>query len=115
MPRRRLYQEPLHKLKGSTSPDYVEGRAVDPGLVLYVTHASLEDETTAPTTLAFGKKVGDRFEGLEEGESPSVGVRYHTGKTHHFTEGERPVWRVEGGATSDVLRGFMEGYYEEVS
>lgn len=115
MPRRRLYEEPLYKKVVSATAEYVEGRVVDPGLILFVTAGSLEDETTAPTTIAFGKRVGERFEGLEELESPSVGVRYHLDKTHHFLAGEKPVWRVEGATVNDILRGHMEGYYEEVS
>lgn len=114
MPRRRLYNEPLRKSLTDATAEYVEGRVVEPGLILFVTHAALEDETTAPTAIAFGKKVGDRFEGLEEDPSPLVGTRYHTEKTHHFIAGERPTWRVEGGTSADVLRGYMEGYYEAV-
>jgi len=114
MSKRRLYSQPLFKSLVNTTTEYVYGRRVDQGLILYVTHAALEDETTAPTTISFGKMVGDRFEGFEEDEAPSAGIRYHTLKTHHFLAGERPVWRVEGGTSNDVLRGYMEGYYEEV-
>jgi len=114
VPKRRLYEEPLREVVTNATAEYVEGRVVDQGLILFVTHASLEDETTAPTTISFGKKVGDRFEGFEEEPSPIVGIRFHTEKTHHFTAGERPTWRVEGATVNDVLRGYMEGYYEEV-
>jgi len=114
MGKRKLYDETLRKDVTNTTAEYVEGRVVEPGWILYVTHAALEDANTAPTTISFGKKVGDRFEALEEKPSPAVGIRYHTEKTHHFIAGERPCWRVEGATAADVLRGHMEGYYEEV-
>lgn len=114
MPKRRLYDEVLRKVLSDTTAEYVEGRVVPAGWVLFVTSAALEDETTAPTTQAFGKKVGTRFEAMEEDDSPSVGIRFHTENTHHFLAGEKPGWRVEGGTDSDVLSGYMEGYYERV-
>jgi len=113
MPKRRLYSEALYKKAVSATEQLVEGRVVEPGWILYVTSGSLEDETTAPTTVSFGKKVGERFEGMEELETPSSGIRYHLDKTHHFIAGERPVWRVEGATVNDILRGYLEGYYEE--
>lgn len=114
MGKRRLYSEPLYALVDNATADYLEGRLVEPGEVLFVTHAALEDETSAPTTISFGRYVGQRFEGEEEDNAPQAGVRYHTEKTHHFVGGERPVWRVEGATLNDVLRGFMQGYFEEV-
>jgi len=114
MGKRRLYSEPLRKVVSNATADYVEGRLVEPGEILFVTHGALEDETSAPTTIAFGRYVGQRFEAEEEDPAPLVGTRYHTEKTHHFVAGERPVWRVEGATLNDVLRGFMQGYFEEV-
>jgi len=112
MPKRRLYSKDLRKVLTNTTVEYVEGDVVKPGEILYITHAALEDQNNAPTTISFGKYVGERFEGLEEEPSPIAGIRFHTEKTHHFITGERPVWRVEGGTSSDVLKGYMEGYYE---
>lgn len=115
MPKRRLYDKDLRKVLADTTAEYVEGEVVKPGDILYITHGVLEDQTSAPTTISFGKYVGGRFEGLEEDDGPVAGVRYHTEKTHHFQAGERPAWRVEGGTLNDVLKGYMEGYYEEVN
>jgi len=113
--KRRLYSEPLYKKSDSATATYLKGRVVGKGLILYVTHAAAEDVTAAPTTIAFGKLIGTRFEAMEEDGSPSAGITYSTEKTHHFTEGEEPTFRFEGAALNDELRGYMEGYYEEVS
>jgi len=114
MPKRRLYSEFFYKSADSITATYVEGEEVKTGWLLYVTTGSLEDETNAPTTIAFGKLVGTRFEGMEETESPTAGRRYHNDKTHVFRAGEKPCWRVEGATLNDILRGMAEGYYEEL-
>jgi len=113
MPKRRLYDQDLRKTVSDTTTEYVEGRPVPSGLVLYVVHAVLEDETSSPNTMSFGKRSGDRFEALEEALDPVAGLRYETDKTHHFIEGESPVWRVEGATSGDILSGHLEGYFEE--
>jgi len=114
MGKRKLYDEVLSESLTNTTAEYVEGRVVEPGWILYVTSAALEDENNGPASIAFGKKVGDRFEASEEKASPSAGIRWNTVNTHHFIAGERPVFRVEGGTSGDKLSGHMEGYYEEV-
>ena len=113
MGKRRLYSESLYKLLTDTSAEILRGREVAPGYVRFVTHGAVEDATTAPTTLAFGREQGGRFEALEEDDAPAAGIRSHTAKTHHFLAGERPAFRVEGGTSNDVLRAFLEGYEEE--
>ena len=113
MPKRRLYDESLNQKLVSTTSEYVKGREVPQGLILYVVHGALEDETSSPDSLSFGKLIGSRFEALEEDDGPVSGVRYHTEHTHHFLPGETPCWRVEGGVADDVLTSHMEGYYEE--
>jgi len=114
MGKRRLYSESLRQVLSNATEEIMLGRVVAPGYIRFVTHAAVEDSTTAPTTLAFGRQQGGRFEALEEDPAPQAGIRYHTEKTHHFLAGECPAFRVEGGTSNDVLRGFLEGY-EEVS
>lgn len=87
---------------------------VRPGWVLFVTSAAVEDESGAPDQMSFGFKVGDRFEAMEEENACDGGVRWNTVNTHHFVAGERPTFRVEGGAADHILRGIMEGYYAKV-
>ena len=113
MPKRRPYSEPLAKDLEDTTAEYVYGQRVEPGEALYVTAGSFEDEDHAPTTIAFGKMIGTRFEVMEEEPSVSAGIRYHLEKTHRFDAGERPAFRVEGGTDGDKLRGYLEGYVEE--
>ncbi|GAH73390.1 unnamed protein product, partial [marine sediment metagenome] len=90
--------------------DYVKSEVVQERETLYVTHACLEDSTTPPNSIAFGKLVGTNFTCLEEEPNPAVGVTYHTEKTHHFITGEEPCFRVEGAVLADILRGHLEGY-----
>jgi len=113
MSKRRLYDENIKKTLDNATTFIVKGRIVKTGWILYVTHAALEDETTAPDTIAFGKYIGKTFIALEEDNDITAGIRYHTGKTHHFVEGEIPAWRVEGGTLNDVITGHNEGYYEK--
>lgn len=108
--KRKLYDEELHK-KGdaSTSLD-AKGREVEAGWIRYVTAGSFWDETTACTTISFGKMVGSRFVPMEEIEGPTANVAQRLRKTHHFKGGERPIVRVKGGGAADVIRGYLEGY-----
>lgn len=114
MSRRRPYSERLYKKVVDTTAEYAEGEEVRQDHVFYCAHASLEDQTTAPTTIAFGKRVGNEFRVFEEEPSPSLGITYHTEKTHHFLPGERPAFRVEGATANDILEGVLEGYLEEM-
>lgn len=115
MGKRRLYTEPVAGKVTSATVDYLRGREVSPGYVRFVTHAGIEDQTTAPTTLSFGREIGKLFEVLEEDPAPLVGITYHTAKTHHFLAGEKPAFRIEGGTLNDVLRAYLEGYEEETA
>jgi hypothetical protein len=92
----------------------VKGRIVDPGFILFVTSSSCENETTNNCELAFGVLIGSEFYAFEEELNATNGVAYHTDNTHHFVEGEQPVWRIEGGSSADAIRVVFEGYYEEV-
>ena len=115
MPKRRLYSEEL-KLKCDNATTFLlKGRIVEPGWILYIATGSVEDETHAPTTMAFGKLVGDKFIPLEEDDSPAAGISYHMQKTHHFIAGERPAFRFEGATLNDICSGYLEGYYGEVN
>jgi len=114
MPKRRLYSEIFYKEADSITECYVEGEEVNTNYILYVTSAVLEDEDHAPTTIAFGKLVGGRFEAFEEDDSPAAGIRYHIEKTHVYKPGEKICWRIEGATLNDIIRGIAEGYYEEL-
>lgn len=114
MPRRRLYSKPLNKKCTNATTDYLEDESVQPGWILYVTTGSCEDETSAPTVMSFGKKDGAKFTPLEEDEGPTAGISKYIMKTHHFMAGEAPAFRFEAATLNDVLRGYLEGYYEEV-
>jgi len=113
MSKRRLYDENIKKTLDNATTFTIKGREVKRGWILFVTHACPEDETNPPTAIAFGKYEGDTFIALEELDSPMAGRRAMTEKTHHFTEGQMPAWRVEGGTVSDVITGHNEGYYEK--
>jgi len=115
MPKRRLYSKPFSKKCVNATVDYLEDKPVEPGLILYVTTGSCEDETNAPTTMAFGKKNGGKFITLEEESTPIAGITKYIMKTHHFIAGEAPAFRFEGATLNDVLSGYLEGYYEELT
>lgn len=114
MPKRRLYSESLHKSLTDETVEYVKAKRVEPEEVLYVTAGSFEDEDNSPDTIGFGKMIGTRFECMEEVATPAAGIRQRLRKTHHFLGLEQPVFRVEGGTSGDTLRGYLEGYVEEV-
>ena len=110
MSKRRPYNHDLYRECLDATVDYVKSEVVKERETLYVTHACLEDSTTAPDSIAFGKLVGEIFTCLEEEPNPVLGVTYHTEKTHHFVTGENPCFRVEGAVLTDILRGHLEGY-----
>jgi len=115
MSKRRLYRKDVYgSISNTSSQNFQPKEPHDPRYVLYVTTGSIEDSTSAPTNIAFGKLVNGVFTPLEEIESPSAGIRYHVDKTHHFLPGEEPAFRIEGGTSADVIVGYVEGYEEEV-
>lgn len=114
MSKRRPYRDSKSKKLTNTTADYLKFDAVEAGWNLYVTTGSIEDETTTPTTLAFGRLDNDVFTPFEEEPSPAVGIRYHMDKTHRFMSGEIPAFRVEGLTANDVITGYIEGYLEKV-
>jgi len=115
MSKRRQYSRILDKKCTSATVDYLEDKPVEPGWVLYVTTGSCEDETSAPTIMSFCKKDGAQYRALEEDQAPTAGVSKYIMKTHHFIAGEAPAFRFEGATLNDILRGYLEGYYEEIS
>lgn len=114
MGERRLYSEELEDTGDASTSLIVKGRVVEQGWIRYVTAAGFEDETTAPTTIGFGKYRKDRYISLEEVESASAGVRQRLRKTHHFLPGERPAIRVEVGGTTDTVSAYLEGYEQQI-
>jgi len=114
MPKRRLYSHPFFKKVTDATADYVEDETVPTGYILYITTANIEDETSTPSTVSFGKRNSRGYEPFEETASPTQGIRYHTEKTHVLIAGEKPSFRVEGATLNDVMRGYAEGYFEEV-
>lgn len=114
MAKRSLFSESLKQTLSDTTAEYVKAERVEPEEVRYVTAGSFEDEDNSPDTIGFGKMIGKRFECMEEVANPAAGIRQRLRKTHHFLTGETPTWRVEGGSDGDKLRGYVEGYIEEV-
>jgi len=114
MSKRINYHERVYKEVVNATADYIYAKEVPNNRVLYVTHAVIENQNHAPTTLAFGKRMDDNFVVMEEEGSPSLGISYHTVNTHHFIEDERPCFRVEGATVGDKIMGYLEGYYEVV-
>ena len=114
MSKRRPYNHDLYRELQNATTDYVKGETVKERETFYCTHACLEDSTTAPISIGFGKLVGNNFTCLEEEPNPVLGVMYHTEKTHHFITDEVPCFRVEGGTLVDICRGHIEGYKEAI-
>lgn len=114
MAKRKYYRERLYKRLVNTTAEYVEGEPVRQGMTFWCVCAGLEDEDNAPTSIKFGYKVGERFIVLEDESNPSAGVTYHTERPHIFISGDIPQFEVKGGTSGDDLRGYLEGYYEEV-
>ncbi len=115
MSKRRLYRETiLDSITNTTTQTFTPKTPHDPKYVLYVTAASMEDATAAPTTISFGKLAGGVYTPFEEEGSVSAGIRYHIEKTHVFVSGEEPAVRVEGGGSGNVISAYLEGYEEEV-
>jgi len=113
MPKRRLYRELVDVKSDGSDPFCIRGRTVDQGLILYVTAGSLTDETQAGRNIFFGLEEGNEFYKHEGETSMGKGAPYRLRKTHVFIGGERPVWMVEKAPSGNVLKGILEGYYEE--
>lgn len=114
MSKREPYFDRRSKALTDTTADYLTFSEVEAGQELYVTAAGVEDETTAPTTLSFGKIKGSSYEVLEEEPNPAVGILVHIEKTHRFMAGDIPAFRVEGLVAGDVISGYIEGYLQKV-
>lgn len=115
MSRRRPYRDRGRDPITDATTELFKGRRVQQGWQRYVTTGSVEDEDSAPTTIAFGIVLeSEEFIPLEEEPSPQAGITYHVDKTHRLNPGERPAFRIEGGTLTDDIEWYLEGYEERV-
>lgn len=115
MAKRRPYRDQRKKELSNTTSELFKGKRVGGNWQRFITTGSVEDEDSAPTTIAFGiARETNIFTPLEEEPDPEAGVRYHIDKTHRLNPGERPAFRVEGGTSGDTIAWFLEGYEERI-
>lgn len=115
MAKRRPYRDRGRKQVTDATSELFLGQRVAQGWRLYVATGAVEDEDSAPTTIAFGivPESGD-FIVLEEEPNPSAGITYHINKMHRLNPGERPAFRIEGGTLTDDIEWYLEGYEERI-
>jgi len=94
---------------GSTNVE-VRTSAVEPGWRWIVTHYSVEDETTALSSIRPYVESGGYAYLLEEQVSPLAGVLYDGDKLNVLGEGDRFAARFNGSANNDLLRLFVYGW-----
>lgn len=115
MPKRRLYSRTISgAISNATSETFQPKEPHDPRYVLFITTGSVEEQTNAPTAIAFGKLVNSIFIPLEEFTSNTAGIRRYIDKTHHFLPGEEPAFRFEAGTLTNVIQAYLEGYEEPI-
>jgi len=104
---KRLY---LKKL--GTGVEYVDDEIVKTGQLLTLTNVAVEDETSALDYVRIGKVTAGYFHIWEEQKSPAAGELVFTTEEHSIREEEHFRCEVKGGAANDVIRVYLEGYWQ---
>lgn len=108
------YRKEILKKSGGASYDDLETPPLKSNQILIVDHLSVENETTAYTSLRVGIKTGPTFTPLEEEMAPAAAEIFWTRSELKIIEHERICCRLTGCTSGDVLRATIQGKLYEL-
>ncbi len=115
MPHRNYFRDRRFLVAVGGTYDDVEYAPPPEVGICHVTRLGVEDETNAPSTDIRVYVKGHGYEHwLMEENSPAAGVLYWDAEETFLMTGEALVARFTGATASDVLRLYVEGWWEEL-
>lgn len=111
--KRYRYTKHLFFTKVGTGVEYFSDKEVESGRIIVLTSIAVEDETTSLTYVRIGKESGGRFFPWEEQKTPAAAELSFSQEEHWLREAEKFQVKISGGAASDKLHAYLDGYWFE--
>ena len=112
MAKQYRYLKELYLKKAGTGEENIDDEPIDPKKMMVLENISVEDETSALDYIRIGKMSGNRFYPWEEQKSPAAAELIFTSEEHKLRMGEYFRCKVKGGAANDIIRVYLEGYWQ---
>jgi len=104
------YWKLLELTKVGTGTEYIDDKQVKEGEVLVLNDISVEDQTTALDYVRIGKMTAEYYHAWEEQKNPDAAEVVFSQEEHRLYEGEYFRCEISGGAASDKINVYLEGY-----
>jgi len=88
----------------------LDDKPVRKGIYLILTHASITNDDSSPTTVRIGFVIGQTFYELTGTSSPTAGIPVEFASQHILTEGEFVRFRILNPSTGDNIRALISGF-----
>lgn len=103
------YRQTIQKKSGGAAYDDLETPPLKQNQLLIADHVSVENETTAYTSLRIGIKDGNTFTPFEEETAPAAAEVYWTDSDIRIYEHERVCSRLTGCTNGDIIKATVQG------
>ena len=110
----RIRRKPIRFISTTTGTEYIDDDRVKPGYEHIITRVALEDLTSALTSFRIGVWDGANFHLSEEQKTPVAATLYWTADPIYLSEGENLRIEKVGGAVSDVIMIYIDGFFRAV-
>ena len=110
----RIRRKPLRFVSTSTGTEYIDDERVKPGYEHIITRVALENLTTALTSFRVGVWDGANYHLSEAQASPVAATLYWTADPIYLSEGENLRIEKVGGAVSDVIMVYIDGFFRKI-
>ena len=110
----RIRRRPIRFIATSTGTEYIDDDRVKPGYEHVITRVALENLTSALTRFRIGVWDGANYQLSEEQKTPVAATLYWTSDPIYLSEGENLRIEKVGGAVSDVIMVYIDGFFRKV-
>ena len=114
-PLNRIRRRPIRFISTSTGTEYIDDDRVKPGYEHIITRVAVENLTSAFTRFRIGVWDGANYQLSEEQKSPVAATLYWTSDPIYLSEGENLRIEKVGGAVSDVIMIYIDGFFRNIS
>jgi len=107
------YNKKIEYTKIGTGIEQIDDDIVDMGTLLTLESIAVVDETTALTYIRIGCMTPAYFELWEEQQTVSANELIFTQWEHTMREGQHLRCEISGGAASDKIKVYLQGYWRK--
>ena len=110
----QIRRRPIRFISTTTGTEYIDDERVKPGYEHIITRIALENQTSALTSFRVGVWDGANFHLSEEQKTPAAATLYWTADPLYLSEGENLRIEIVGGAVSDVIMIYIDGFFRKI-